>query len=215
MTKPAPSIARRIASWFVLLLFVAVLVWAFAVYVSSIIDMPPWIAAIAGLASLAGLVGYILGREAVYQKFCDPLGYHCELRPIKSPRSARDAVELVITGKFRGRPFTLYRETATSTSVFHGGGAKTTASAVLEWTGDDIRLPKSTQYVSLATKAVSDTPDPRAAQGTVEAQPGLLVVRQLPKPKQELWDRQGRFPLPWDIEEFLSNGDEIRRLFMP
>lgn len=215
MTKPAPSIARRIASWVVLLLFVAIVVWAFAVYVSSIFEMPPWMAAIAGLALLVGLVGYILGREAVYKKFCDPLGYHCELRPVKPPRSARDDVELVITGKFRGWPFTLYRETATSTSVFHGGGARTTASAVLEWTGDDIRLPKFTQYVSLATKTVSDTPDALAAQGSVEAEPGLLVIRQSPKPKQELWDRQGRFPLPWDIEEFLNHGDEIRRVFLP
>ena len=49
MTKPAPSIARRFASWVVLLLLVAIVVWAFAVYVSSIIDMPPWLAAIAGL----------------------------------------------------------------------------------------------------------------------------------------------------------------------
>jgi hypothetical protein len=215
VTKPAPSIARRIASWVVLLLFVAILVWAFAVYASSFIDMPPWMAAIAGLALLVGIVGYILGREAVYKKFCDPLGYHCELRPVKSPRSARDAVELVISGKFRGRSFTLYRETAASTSVFQGGGAKTTALAVLEWTGDDIRFPKFTQYLDLATKTVSDKPDPRAAQGTVEAEPGLLVIRQLPKPKQELWDRQGRFPLPWDIEEFLNHGDEIRRVFMP
>ena len=215
MTKPAPSIAKRIAGWFVLLLFVAILVWAFAVYVGSFIDMPPWMAAIAGLALLAGLAGYILGREAVYRKFCGPLGYRCELRPVKRPRSARDDVELVITGKFRGRSFTLYRETATSTSVFHGGGAKTTAWVVLEWTGDDIRLPRFTQYVNLATKTVSDTPDLLAAQGSVEAEPGLLVIRQFPKPKQELWDRQGRFPLPWDIEEFLRLGDEIRRLVMP
>ena len=215
MTIPAPSILRRIASWVTLLLLVAIVVGAFGAYVGSIIDMPWWKAAIGGLAMLAGLVAYVFGREAAYKRFCDPHGYHCELRPVKEPRSARNKVDLVIAGDFRGRPFTLYRESESSTTVFHGGRASTTAWAVLEWTGDDIRLSKFTQHVNLAAKTVCDAIDPLIAQGTVEAGPGLLVIRQRPATSQEPWDRQGRFPLPWDIENFLKQGDEIRRIFMP
>jgi hypothetical protein len=266
----------RIISWFILILVIAIVVGAFAVYAKSFIDgwysidMPWWIAAIGGVAILAGIIGYQLGTEAVYKRFCEPLGYHCELRPVKAPRSARNNVDLVISGDFRGRPFTLYGEV-------EGGSTsrRPTRWGVLEWAGDDVRLPKFTLQMSLArsssahgplasssiataltnlaasirqtpkktqveigpetklagrslmsapdpasvgaifTKTVCDALDPLIALGTVEAEPGLLVIRQLPKPKQELWDRQGRFPLPWDIEEFLNHGDEIRRVFMP
>jgi hypothetical protein len=216
VTKPAPSILRRIVSWVILILVVAILVWALGGYIKSFVDIPWWVAAIGGVAILAGIIGYQLGTEAVYKRFCEPLGYHCELRPDKGPRSARHEVELVISGDFRGRTFKLYRE-----YEGHGRSALTqravspTAWGVLEWAGDDIRLAKLTQYVNLATKTVYDALDPRIAQGIVEAGPGLMVIRQRPGKSQELWVRQGRFPLPWDIEEFVKNGDDIRRVFMP
>jgi hypothetical protein len=280
VTRPAPSILRRIASWVVLLLLFAIVVWAFAVYISSFIDIPWWIAAVGGVAMLAGIIGYQLGTEAIYKRFCEPLGYHCELRPAKGPRSARNAVDLVISGDFRGRPFTLYRESEShARSAFTQRAVRPTIWGVLEWVGDDIRLSKFTLQVNLAssssadgplarhlahssiaaaltnlatsirstpeksqvefgpetklagrslmsapdpaaartvfTKSVCDALDPLIVLGRIEAGPGLLVIRQFPTTSQELWNRQGRFPLPWDIEEFLKQGDEIRRIFMP
>ncbi len=216
MAKPAPSISRRIASWVVLILLVAIVVWALGGYVKSFVDIPWWMAAAGAVAMLAGIIGYQLGTEAIYKRFCDPLGYHCELRPVKGPRSARNKVDLVISGDFRGRAFTLYRESEShARSALTQRAVRPTIWGVLEWVGDDIRLSKFTQHVNLATKTVCDALDPLVAQGTVEAGPGLLAIRQRPAKSQELWDRQGRFPLPWDIEEFLKQGDEIRRIFMP
>jgi hypothetical protein len=201
---------RRIASWVALLLLAAVAVGGLGVYVASFTDMPWWMAAIGGVVVLAGIIGYQLGTEAVYQRFCEPLGFHCELRPVKRSQSARNA-DLVISGTFRGRSFTLYRESEASGQQ----GVKPTIWGVLEWVGDDIQLPKfTTQHVNLATKTVCDALDPRIAQGTVEAGPGLMVIRERPGKSQELWVRHGRFPLPWDIEDFLKEGDQIRRMFM-
>jgi len=255
--KPAPSIAMRIVSWTVLLLIVAVAVGGFGIYIHSIIEMPWWQASLGGLVLLVGIVGYVLGREAVYRHFCNPLGYACELRPVKPPRSARDAVELVISGKFGDRPFALYREQWKSSSLFHGGGSSSANTTVLEWAGDDIQLGEWTLPVTPAAASGTAEPfanspvaagltnlekslrpaaeNPRVGAGTkltdpvagaaltpsvrdalerfigsgnVEAKPGLLVFRQ-----DEVTGRRA-FPMPWSIEEFLKQGDEIRRIVM-
>jgi hypothetical protein len=58
------------------------------------------------------------------------------------------------------------------------------------------------------TKTVCDGLDPLIAQGSVEAGPGLPVMRQ-----QGSANRRG-FPLPWAIEEVLKRGDEIRSILM-
>jgi hypothetical protein len=267
--NPAPSVAKKIFSWTVLASIVTALVVAFGAYIGSLIDMPWWKAGIGGVLLLAALVGYVFGLEATYQHFSKPLGFHCELRPVALPRSARDDVDLVITGNYLGRPFTLYREIATSKTVFHGNTTHRTRFGVVEWTGDDIRLPafmldidpatassngapaaeppgnrapeKTAKYLRAAlkvsgvefghesnlgrratlsaadqaavrgvfTRSVCDRLDPLIAQGSVEAVPGLLVIRQ------ESTSARSGFPLPWRIEEYLKEGEQMRRVFMP
>lgn len=53
---------------------------------------------------------------------------------------------------------------------------------------------------SLFSPTLCDQLDPMVREGTVEAEPGLLVVR-----------RKG-FPLPWSLQEFVAQGDQIRRV---
>lgn len=67
MKKPAPSMAMRITSWTILLLLIAVAVGGLGIYVHSIIDIPWWQASLGELVILVGIVGFILGREAVYK----------------------------------------------------------------------------------------------------------------------------------------------------
>jgi hypothetical protein len=53
---------------------------------------------------------------------------------------------------------------------------------------------------SLFSPPLCDELDPMVRQGIVEAEPGLLVVR-----------RKG-FPFPWSLQEFVAQGDGIRRV---
>ena len=146
---------------------VAIAIGGLGVYVASFIDMPWWLAAIGGLAILAGIVGYAYGSEALYQRYCEPLGFHSELRPEQLPKNARYAVDYVITGNFRGRPFTLYRESESHSTAFHNQHSrKPTLWSVLEWGGADIQLPKFTLEIDATGTADEQTEKSRAVLGT-------------------------------------------------
>ena len=237
MNNPAPSVAKGIFSWVMLALIVTALVVAFSAYVGSLMEMPWWKAGMGGALLLFALVGYVFGLEAIYQHYSKLLGLHCELRPIARPTSVRHKEDLVITGKYLGRPFTLYRETATSIVVFHGNTSTRTRYGVLEWKSENIRLPAFSLEINqepgsgvildpepsvigattggavaidgVLTKAVKDGLALLISKGRIEAAPGLLVVRQETTPA-----RNG-FPLPWEMEDYFQRGEKIRRLLMP
>jgi hypothetical protein len=237
MKKAEPSAANRMISWLVLVLIVGAVVVAFSAYIGSLMSMPWWQSAIGGVLLLLALVGYAFGLEAVYQHYSKSLGLQCELRPVARPVSVRDKEDLVITGKYLDRAFTLYRETDTPRALFHGNTTTRTRYGVLEWKGEGVRLPSFSLEINqepgsgvvleraspidrataggenasddVPSKAVREELALLISKGRIEAAPGLLVVRQ-----ETTLARNG-FPLPWEMEEFLKRGEKIRSLLMP
>ncbi len=237
MKKPAPSILMRITSWTILLLMIGLVLGVGGIYLSSIFPaMPWWKAGLGATVVLAGVIAYLLGPEVIYKRFCEPLGYRCELKPEKKPPGAHDEVGLVISGKFQGHAFNLYSERDPESRT------PPTRWTTLEWSGAALALPEFKLQVNqtasagadssaskLAARSVMSAPDPAAvrtlftrdrwdaldpliAWGSLEASPGLLVIRLFP---QSSLGQQGRFPLPWDVESFLGQGEEIRRVLCP
>ena len=66
---------------------------------------------------------------------------------------------------------------------------------------------------ALFSSSVCDTLASLVDHGRVEAEPGLFVLRELPT--SDLWtSRKGKFPYPWEINEYLEHADQVRRVFV-
>jgi hypothetical protein len=119
------------------LLVIAVLVAVVGTPLSYYFDIPLWGGLALGAAFWIGVAIYIFGEFRIYAAACRRLGYRCELRPDTPPRSARYDANIVISGSFRGRAFTLYREIERN----RGSSSRNTFWSVVEWASDEIRLP--------------------------------------------------------------------------
>ncbi len=251
-------------NWSVPLLFAVAVLITLGIGLSRILELPMGLGWI--LAALVSYGAYVFGAFRIYKYASSRLGYRCEFHPDPLPRSARQDgqyyIDIVISGNFRGRPFSLYRERD------RGSNQKQTVYTVFEWVGEEIRLPDFTLQVSTSsktqrvlagfekfatlirpginenatahvefesdtklsgrstlsatspvsgravfTRAVCDALDPLVSVGRIEAGPGLLVYRKI-SASQLPWVRK-KFPLPWEIEEHLKRGDEVRRIFIP
>jgi hypothetical protein len=72
--------------------------------------------------------------------------------------------------------------------------------------------PDAQTVRSFFTRTVCNELDALVSDATINGEPGLLVTREVstsPMP----WDRRGKFPLPWQIEDYLARAERIRRVF--
>lgn len=63
---------------------------------------------------------------------------------------------------------------------------------------------------SLFTRTACDEIDALVSDATINGEPGLLVTREASTSSMP-WDRRGKFPLPWQIEDYLARAERIRR----
>jgi hypothetical protein len=266
----AEMATRRVwKNWALPLLVIAAMVAVVGTPLSYYFEIPLWGGLALGVAFWAGVAIYIFGEFRIYDLACRRLGYRCELRPNTLPRSARYDADIVISGNFHGRPFTLYREIERN----RGSSTRNTFWSVVEWVSNDIRLPAFTLQVmpsgksglqkavlsglenamtvvlraagrelhsatsigfafdsrlsgrsvlsaadadgvrAVFTHTVCDTLDSLIDSGHLQAAPGLLVFHEM-STSQAPWNRDGKFPLPWEIERYLDRVDNIRRAFV-
>ena len=63
---------------------------------------------------------------------------------------------------------------------------------------------------SLFTRTACDELDALVSDATISGEPGLLVTREVSASSMP-WDRKGKFPLPWQLEDYLERAERIRR----
>jgi len=252
--QPAGSIWT---AWIIPLIIVAGLVAAFGLGLASVLEIPYAQACALAVPAVLAVGGYFFAEEWVYATASRRLGYRCELRPQPGPHSAQGDADLVITGTFRGHPFTLYRERHNSTSSYTASAnsarrAPPIIRSVVEWAGpafisppfqvkvgygseapppDPFGIVSALESAVSAVRTASGHPSAPPLQepagfpkekrdqlteilgrGVVQGEPGYLVLRETPQ--SAVWtSRAGKFPYPWEIDEYLDRADRIRRVF--
>jgi len=104
----------------------------------------------ATFVAVVGVLGALMGVFKVYELAAGRLGWRCEIRPQAPPKSANHEVDIVITGEFEGRPFTLYRE------LTRDANRKVTMQSGLEWAAGEAHLPAFSLWVSRAFDVAAD-----------------------------------------------------------
>ena len=66
---------------------------------------------------------------------------------------------------------------------------------------------------SLFTRTVCNELEALVSDATIDGEPGLLVTREVAMSSMP-WDRKGKFPLPWQIEDYLAHAERIRRVLV-
>ena len=114
--------------------------------------------------------------------------------------SKLEKISMPMVSAMRGR-----KEVEPSNTDF-GSGTKLGGRSTLS--GPDAAAARA-----LFSNIVCEALDPLVDHGRVEAEPGLLVLRELPT--SDLWtSRKGKFPYPWEIEEYLEHADQVLRVFV-
>jgi hypothetical protein len=209
-------------NWGLPLLIVGALVGVCGAVVSATMNIPLSDGLAWGVVLVAGFGAYFFGEFHFYAVASRALGFRCEMRPMPKPRSALGDADIVISGTFRGQPFTLYRDG--KNSPFTSASSATRAASpvvysVTEWSDEAMRFPEFSIQLGPTVNQTSTVPGVRDAlaslvdRGRVESEPGLLVLRELPS--SDVWtSRKGKFPYPWEISEYLEHADQVRRVLV-
>jgi hypothetical protein len=123
------------------------------------LEIPFGQACAGGVLMVIGLGAYFFAEHWLYAQASQRLGYCCELRPQPAPHTAHYDVDLVITGSYNGRPFTLYRERHNRVSSSSSSARPTNGSvirSVLEWPDTAITAAPFRLYLSRQQTAPAD-----------------------------------------------------------
>ena len=162
-------------AWVIPLIIIGGVVAAFGFGIASMLEIPFSEAVVWAIPAVVIIFGYFFAEHLVYATVVRPMGYRCEMRPQPRPHSAQYDADLVISGNFRGRPFTLYRERHNYSSIGNTRSNRAPAPlirSVVEWADLAFTAPPFELRIGASN---AEMPDPFGIVSAIES--GVKAVR--------------------------------------